>query len=133
MMRKTLEFSESKQCCAEHIKMPLLLCRQGAIDWEALPRSLSSSPSYSSRSALILPLLFPPYHLGCTINIGQCLLSSSVRLLSSSARPLLSSHALLSASFQGRTHLPGYLPERLSVSDKVLLAEKNLSYEGHMM
>ena len=43
-MREKLEFSESKQCCAEHIKMPFLLCGQGAIDWGALSRSLSSSP-----------------------------------------------------------------------------------------
>ena len=54
-MREKLEFSESKQCCAEHIKMPLLLCRQGAIDWEALSRSLSSSPP---PCALLLFILF---------------------------------------------------------------------------
>ena len=70
-MRGKLEFSESKQCCAEHIKMPLLLCRQGAIDWEALSWSLSSSPPPCALLLFILPLLFPPHHLACSINIGQ--------------------------------------------------------------
>ena len=127
-MREKLEFSESKQCCAEHIKMPLLLCRQGAIDWGALSRPLSSSPPPCALLLFILPLLFPPYYLGCSINIGQYLVSSSVRLDHTSH--IFSSNALLSASFQGRTHLPGYLPEALEcprLSDKVLLVEKNLS------
>ena len=70
-MREKLKFSESKQCCAEHKKMPLLLCRQGAIDWGALSRSLSSSPPPCALLLFILPLLFPPYYLACSINIGQ--------------------------------------------------------------
>ena len=79
-------------------------------------------------SALHSLLLFPPHHLACSINIGQYLVSSSVLLDHTSH--IFSSNALLSASFQERTHLPGYLPEALEcprLSDKVLLVEKNLS------
>ena len=130
--KEKLEFSESKQCCAEHIKMPLLLCRQGAIDWGGFvsaPRLFSSSLCSSALHSL---LLFPPYYLGCSINIGQYLVSSSVRLDHTHVPFFLPMHCCLLLFRDGRTYQV-ICQRRLSVSDKVLLAEKSLSCEGHMM